>query len=97
MIPVTIKDIVAECREAGHFHNDSGLKEIAETIEQIGIVEIEQIRKRYSHAVICLSELLDVVNAAIANGDWKVDGRCDPDMAIRVAGAIVSNANGDAA
>lgn len=28
-------------------------------------------------------EMLAVVRAAIANGDWKVDGRCDPEMAIR--------------
>ena len=27
--------------------------------------------------------LLEVVEAAIRMGDWSVDGRCDPDMAIR--------------
>lgn len=94
MIPVTIKDIVAECREAGKFHNDSGLKEIADAIEQTGIVDLEQMRKKNAQAIVCLSELLDVVNAAIANGDWNVDGRCDPDMAIRMAEKIVSDKNG---
>lgn len=40
------------------------------------------------------SELLEVVQAAIANGDWKVDGRCDPDMAIRRMQAFIAKATG---
>lgn len=30
-------------------------------------------------------DLLDAVEAAIQAGDWKVDGACDPDLAIRRA------------
>ena len=32
-----------------------------------------------------LKDLLEVVEAAIQSGDWKVDGACDPDLAIRRA------------
>jgi len=32
-----------------------------------------------------LFHLLDVVEAAIKSGDWKVDGACDPDSAIHQA------------
>ena len=32
-----------------------------------------------------LKDLLDAVEAAIKAGDWKVDGVCDPDLAIRRA------------
>ena len=32
-----------------------------------------------------LKELLEAVEAAIQAGDWKVDGACDPDLAIRRA------------
>ena len=38
-----------------------------------------------SELVSALEELLEVVNAAIKSGDWKVDGACDPDLAIRYA------------
>ena len=30
-------------------------------------------------------DLLETMQAAIAAGDWKVDGVCDPDMAIKRA------------
>ena len=30
-------------------------------------------------------DLLETMQAAIAAGDWKVDGACDPDMAIERA------------
>ena len=30
-------------------------------------------------------DLLEIMQAAIAAGDWKVDGACDPDMAIERA------------
>lgn len=39
-------------------------------------------------------ELLGVVKAAIASGDWKVDGACDPDMAIRRMEAFIAKATG---
>ena len=32
-----------------------------------------------------LKELLEAVEHAIEIGDWKVDGRCDPDLAINRA------------
>jgi hypothetical protein len=32
-----------------------------------------------------LADLLEAVEAAIEAGDWKVDGACDPDLAIRQA------------
>ena len=32
-----------------------------------------------------LQDLLEAVEAAIQAGDWKVDGACDPDLAIRRA------------
>lgn len=37
-------------------------------------------------------DMLEVVLAAIANGDWKVDGRCDPEMAIRRMQAFIAKA-----
>ena len=30
-----------------------------------------------------LQQALDMINAAIKSGDWKVDGACDPDSLIR--------------
>jgi len=30
-----------------------------------------------------LQQCLDMINAAIKSGDWKVDGACDPDSLIR--------------
>lgn len=32
-----------------------------------------------------LIELLSIIEDAIKSGDWKVDGACDPDMAIQRA------------
>ena len=32
-----------------------------------------------------IAELCNVVNAAIAAGDWKLDGACDPDAAMYAA------------
>lgn len=32
-----------------------------------------------------LKDLLEAVEAAIASGDWKVDGACDPDAVIQRA------------
>ena len=32
-----------------------------------------------------LKDLLEAVEAAIASGDWKVDGACDPDLVIQRA------------
>jgi hypothetical protein len=32
-----------------------------------------------------LKDLLEAVEAAIASGDWKVDGACDPDVVIQRA------------
>jgi hypothetical protein len=37
------------------------------------------------HTSKALGMLLEVVEAAIRMGDWEVDGRCDPDGAIRYA------------
>lgn len=36
-----------------------------------------------------LQDLLEVVEQAIASGDWKVDGACDPDMEIYRAKQIL--------
>ena len=36
-----------------------------------------------------LRELVEGVNQAIENGDWKVDGRCDPDMVLTRAESIL--------
>ena len=32
-----------------------------------------------------LKDLLEAVETAIASGDWKVDGACDPDLVIQRA------------
>ena len=32
-----------------------------------------------------IKELVDVIQEAIKNGDWKVDGACDPDSIINTA------------
>lgn len=40
----------------------------------------------------CIADLLDLMTVAIERGDWKVDGACDPDMAIeRAANILRSN------
>ena len=36
-------------------------------------------------ALATLNLLVDAVEQAIEFGDWKVDGRCDPDMALSCA------------
>lgn len=36
-----------------------------------------------------IMQLLEAMNAAIAAGDWKIDGACDPDMAMRRATAYI--------
>jgi hypothetical protein len=38
-----------------------------------------------------LRELVEGVNHAIEIGDWKVDGRCDPDMVLTRAESILLN------
>ena len=41
--------------------------------------------------------LLEIIQAAIASGDWKVDGACDPDIEIRRAEAAIAKAAGESA
>lgn len=36
-----------------------------------------------------LKNLLETVECAIRIGDWKVDGRCDPDMIIERAESVL--------
>lgn len=38
--------------------------------------------------------LLDVVEAAIASGDWRVDGACDPTAAIESMKRFIAKATG---
>ncbi|NDB58103.1 hypothetical protein EB001_06635 [bacterium] len=38
-----------------------------------------------------LKELVEVVEQAIENGDWKVDGACDPDMALFSAKQVLND------
>ena len=33
----------------------------------------------------CIESLVEAITAAIKAGDWKVDGACDPDMALKRA------------
>ena len=40
-------------------------------------------------ALEALKELLEIVEQAIASGDWKVDGACDPDIEIYRAKKIL--------
>lgn len=39
-------------------------------------------------------DLLGVVKAAIRTGDWRVDGACDPDAAIRRMESFIDKATG---
>ncbi len=39
-----------------------------------------------------LAYLLNTVEAAIQSGDWKVDGACDPDLAIKWAEICLNDA-----
>src|SRR5690606_29111506 len=41
------------------------------------------------------TDLLHVVKAAIRAGDWKVDGACDPDAAIRRMEQFIAKATGE--
>jgi len=40
-----------------------------------------------------LKNLLEAVEAAIASGDWKVDGTCDPDAVIQRAKKAIEKLN----
>lgn len=39
-----------------------------------------------------LDALMEIVEHAIASGDWKVDGACDPDMALTIARCALAKA-----
>lgn len=41
-----------------------------------------------------LSDLVEIVEAAIAAGDWKVDGCCDPDLTLQKARVVLAKAGG---
>ena len=41
--------------------------------------------------------LLEVAIQAIESGDWKVDGACDPDMALKQDRAAIAKATGESA
>jgi hypothetical protein len=53
------------------------------------------------HALTAIARLLEVTEAAIRLGDWKVDGACDPYAAIEyakhvlVSGGYAQNSNDD--
>lgn len=36
-----------------------------------------------------LAQLVETVEQAIQNGDWKVDGRCDPEIILHHAEAVL--------
>lgn len=42
-----------------------------------------------ARAESALAELLEIACAAIEIGDWSVDGRCDPDMALHQAAQVL--------
>lgn len=41
-----------------------------------------------------LGDLVEIVEAAIAAGDWKVDGCCDPDLTLQKARVALAKAEG---
>ena len=43
-----------------------------------------------------LRELVEIVDAAISAGDWKVDGCCDPSLSLNWARATIAKAGGRA-
>jgi len=43
-----------------------------------------------------LRELVEIVDAAISAGDWKVDGCCDPSLSLDWARAAIAKAEGRA-
>jgi hypothetical protein len=43
-----------------------------------------------------LRELVEIVDAAISAGDWKVDGCCDPSLSLDWALAAIAKAEGRA-
>lgn len=44
------------------------------------------------HALTALARMLETVEHAIASGDWKVDGACDPDVNIAYAKHVLQGA-----
>jgi len=63
---------------------------VAESSEELERLPIsKQIMK--NEITETLRELVEGVNQAIENGDWKVDGRCDPDMVLTRAETILLN------
>jgi hypothetical protein len=47
-----------------------------------------------SKEAVALVHLTNVVEAAIASGDWKVDGACDPHMALSRAHQVLADGLG---
>jgi hypothetical protein len=43
-------------------------------------------------SIEAMKQMLEVVEAAIKAGDWKVDGACDPDMAIHALRQAIEQA-----
>lgn len=43
------------------------------------------------HALTALARMLETVERAIASGDWKVDGACDPDANIAYAKHVLQS------
>lgn len=40
-----------------------------------------------------ITELVEVIEAAITSGDWKVDGACDPSLALQRAKRVIGEAS----
>lgn len=92
--------------EDGRFGIDavsSGHWRFAQVVAQLE--NDEQVRKEFvanarlisaaPDLLDALGLLLNVVDDAIRMGDWKVDGRCDPDSAISYARKTMQKATGD--
>ena len=41
-----------------------------------------------------IKDLLECMDAAIKSGDWRVDGACDPDLAVQRSGMAIAKALG---
>jgi hypothetical protein len=51
----------------------------------------KKLEKSHSLALTVINVLVNAIEQAIEIGDWKVDGRCDPDLALCCAKDLLSD------
>ena len=59
--------------------------------------ELRRLHEVNTELLEALRELYAIINLAIADGDWIVDGACDPDACMRRAEDLIAKATGEQA